>query len=368
MVGWVHILSEEGIDEATKEHGRTAIERGVKAQARLIDDLLDYSRMVRGQLRLDVRVIDLLPVAEAAVEAARSAAGAKKIELRLSRQSSAATVLGDSDRLQQVVWNLVSNAVKFTPRGGRVEVWIGRVGTALHLRVSDTGQGIAPDFLPHVFERFRQAAGGPRPSQTGLGLGLSIVKQLVELHGGTVEADSPGEGRGATFTVALPIPPLLAAPAGAEPVELPVEPAAFAKATAVRNRTILDGVRMLVVEDVADDREMLVALFEKSGAQVSAAASAREATEILERAIPDVVVCDVGLPGEDGHELMSRIRTLGAEKGSRVPALALTAYAGPGDRQKALAAGFDSHVGKPAAPAELVAIVAALARSGQRKL
>jgi CheY-like chemotaxis protein len=273
-------------------------------------------------------------------------------------------VLGDSDRLQQVVWNLVSNAVKFTPRGGRVEVWIGRVGTALQLRVSDTGQGISPDFLPHVFERFRQATGGPRRGQTGLGLGLSIVKQLVELHGGTVEADSPGEGKGATFTVALPIPALLAASAGAEPVELPGEPAGFGVASAAQNRTILDGVRMVVVEDIADDREMLVALFERSGAHVSATASAREAMEILEREIPDVVVCDVGLPGEDGHELMSKIRALGAEKGSRVPGLALTAHVGPGDRQKALAAGFDSHVGKPAAPAELVAIVAALARRG----
>jgi two-component system CheB/CheR fusion protein len=366
MVGWVHIIRDGRIDEATRERGMVAIERGVKAQTRLIEDLLDYSRMVTGKLRLAPRLTDLLPVAEAAVEAARSAAGAKEIRLQLVRESPTAMVLGDSDRLQQVVWNLVSNAVKFTPRGGRVEVWIGRVGTGLHLRVRDNGQGITSDLLPHVFERFRQAAGAPSRSQGGLGLGLSIVKQLVELHGGTVEADSPGEGKGATFTVALPIPPLLVPLADTEQTEGPIEPRASEKAWTGLDRTILQGVRLLVVEDEAESREMLVTVFEQCGAQVSAAASASEAMEVLQRATPDVLVCDVGLPGEDGHDLIRRVRALEPGRGGGIPSLALTAFAGPEDRRKALAAGFDTHVPKPAAPAELVAKVAVLAGSGRK--
>jgi hypothetical protein len=210
-------------------------------------------------------------------------------------------VLGDSDRLQQVVWNLVSNAVKFTPRGGSVEVWIGRVGTGLHLRVSDTGHGITRDFLPHVFERFRQGASAPSRRQGGLGLGLSIVKQLVELHGGTVEADSPGENKGATFVVAFPIPPLLMSLTDTEQAEVLIEPTASEKAWTALDRTMLEGIRLLVVEDEADSREMLATAFAHCGAHVSTAASASEAMEVLERATPDVLVCDVGLPGEDGQ-------------------------------------------------------------------
>jgi CheY-like chemotaxis protein len=226
--------------------------------------------------------------------------------------------------------------------------------------VSDTGQGIARDFLPQVFERFRQAAGGPGRSQSGLGLGLSIVKQLVELHGGTVEADSPGEGEGATFTVALPIPPLLLQLTDSERAEVPTESTAADKAWTELDRTMLEGVRLLVVEDDADSREMLITAFEQCGAQVSVAASASEAVEVLQRATPDAVVCDIGLPGEDGYAFIRKVRAVEAQGGSRIPALALTAYAGPEDRQKALAAGFDTHVPKPAAPAELVAKVALL--------
>jgi CheY-like chemotaxis protein len=344
-----------------------AIERSVKAQTRLIEDLLDYSRMVTGKLRLAQRLTDLHAVAEAAVEAARTAAAAKEIRLQVVAESPPAMVVGDSDRLQQVVWNLVSNAVKFTPRGGRVEVWIGRVGTGLHLRVSDTGHGIARDFLPHVFERFRQGASAPSRSQGGLGLGLSIVKQLVDLHGGTVEADSPGEGKGATFTVALPIPPLLLSLTDSEQAEVLIEPTAVDEAWTKLDRTMLEGVLLLVVEDEADSREMLATAFEQCGAQVSAVASAGEAMEVLKRATPDVLVCDVGLPGEDGLALIRQVRALEAERGGRIPALALTAYGGPEDRQKALVAGFDTHVPKPAAPAELVAKVTVLAGREGRK-
>jgi two-component system CheB/CheR fusion protein len=368
IVGWVHILRDREIDGATRERGMAAIERGVKAQTRLIEDLLDYSRMVTGKLRLAPRLMDLLPVAEAAVGAAQAAADAKEIRLQLLRESSTAMVLGDADRLQQVVWNLVSNAVKFTARGGRVEVSIGRAETGVHLRVSDTGQGISRSFLPHVFERFRQEGGSPSRSQGGLGLGLSIVKQLVELHGGTVEAHSPGEGNGASFTVALPVPPVspLLQPAEAEPSVVPVEPRASEDAWGGTDRTMLEGVRLLVVEDEADSREMLVRLLEHCGGQVSAAASASETMRLLQLAIPDVLVCDISLPGEDGYELIRRVRTFEAETGRRIPALALTAYTGPQDRHKALAAGFDTLVPKAGPPAQLVAKLAVLAGSRRR--
>jgi two-component system CheB/CheR fusion protein len=360
IVGWVHILRAGGIDKATSERGMEAIERGVKAQTRLIEELLDYSRMAMGKLHLAPRLMDLVLVAGAAIEAVRPAVEAKEIGLEFVTEFPTAMVHGDPDRLQQVLWNLLSNAVKFTPRGGRVEVWIGRMGTYLNFRVRDTGQGISRDFLPHVFERFRQADGPPRRTQGGLGLGLAIVKELVELHGGTVEVDSPGEGQGTSVTVSLPIPPLLLEPKDSE-AEPPTEPSRPETAWIEPGRTMLEGVRLLVVEDEADSREMLVAAFEQCGAKVSAVASAGEGIEAFQRAPPEVIVCDIGLPGEDGHEFIRKVRALEAERGGRIPALALTAYAGREDRRKALAAGFDLHVPKPAEPAELVAKVAALA-------
>ena len=362
MVGWVHLLRAGSIDKATSERGMDAIDRGVKAQTRLIEELLDYSRMVTGKFQLAPRLTDLVPVAEAAIVAVRSAAEAKGIRLELATEAKAAMVRGDPDRLQQVLWNLLSNAVKFTPRGGRVEAWIGRAGNDLHVRVSDTGQGISRDFLPQAFERFRQAEGTARRTQRGLGLGLAIVKELVELHGGTVQAESPGEGQGATFTVALPIPPLLTEPTDAEAARESSTP----EMPAEMDPAMLEGVRVLVVEDDADHREMLLVTFEQCGAKVSAAVSAGEAMDALQGATPDVIVCDIGLPGEDGYAFIRKVRSLEVERGGRMPALALTAYGGPEDRKKALAAGFDMHVPKPAAPAELLARVALLAgRAGK---
>jgi CheY-like chemotaxis protein len=240
-----------------------------------------------------------------------------------------------------------------------VEIWIGRVATTLHVRVIDTGQGISREFLPHVFERFRQSDGTSRRTQGGLGLGLAIVKELVELHGGTVQAESPGEAQGATLTVVLPVPPLLIEPKGGEP-EDSTEPRP-ATTGAEMDRAALEGVRLLVVENDADSRELLATVFKQCGAKVSAAASAAEAIDEWQRATLDVLVCDIGLPGEDGHELIRKVRTLEMERGGRIPALALTAYAGAEDRAKALAAGFDLHMPKPAAPAELVTRVALLA-------
>lgn len=358
MVGWVHVLSAAGLDEATREHGRAAIERSAKVQTRLIEDLLDYSKVAAGKLNLSLQPTDLVPVAGAAIEAVRSAAEAKGIRVDLATDSGSALVLGDPDRLQQVLWNLLSNAVKFTPRGGRVEVWIGRADNSLQIRVSDSGQGISRDFLGHVFERFRQQDGTSRRLQGGLGLGLAIVKELVERHGGTVHADSPGEGQGATFTVSLPLP---ASPLAPRDAPVGSEPSGPEGAWTVTDREALAGVRLLVVEDDADTRDMLALVFERSGAQVEAVASAAEAMEALRRAAPDLLICDVGLPGEDGLALIRRVRLDEAE-GDRLPALALTAYTGPLHRERAIAAGFDEQASKPVVPAALVALVAQLAR------
>jgi CheY-like chemotaxis protein len=255
----------------------------------------------------------------------------------------------------------VSNAVKFTSRGGRVQIWVGRVGTSVHLRVTDTGQGIDADFLPHVFDRFRQAEGSTRRAQPGLGLGLAIVRQIVELHGGTVHAQSAGEDQGATFTVVLPTPALLMQPSGAAtepggpdlavPAETAPEPAG----------ALLDGVSVLVVEDDVDSRESLVKVLEQYGARVTGAATAREAMDSLKAAVPDVLVSDIGMAGEDGYDLIRNVRKMPADRARTLPALAVTAFGEEGDRLKALAAGFQAHMAKPVAPASLVLHVARLA-------
>jgi two-component system CheB/CheR fusion protein len=364
MVGWMHILTsnDQKVDPAMVASGLAAINRGIKAQARLIADLLDHSRIVTGKLQISCRLVDLATIAEAAVESMRAAAQAKDMALELWRDPRAAIVLGDPDRLQQVLWNLVSNAVKFTPRGGRVQVWVGRVGTSVHLRVTDTGQGIGEDFLPHVFERFRQAESSARRSQPGLGLGLAIVRQLVELHGGTVTAESAGEGRGATFTIVLPVPALLMHPKGAESVDVGgIDLTAPAEPAPEPARTLLDGLSVLVVEDDADSRESLVKVLEQYGARGTGAATAREAIQALEVAVPDVLVSDIGMAGEDGYALIRKVRTLPAERGGRLPALAVTAYGEERDRLKAISAGFQAHVAKPVGPVELVMEVARLA-------
>jgi two-component system CheB/CheR fusion protein len=364
MVGWMHILTsgEAQGDPATLASGLAALNRGIKAQSRLIADLLDHSRIVTGKLQISRRLVDLATIAETTVESVRAAAQAKDIALELWRDPRAAVVLGDPDRLQQVLWNVFSNAVKFTPRGGRVQVWTGRVGTSIHVRVTDTGQGMREDFLPHVFERFRQAESSARRSQPGLGLGLAIVRQLVELHGGTVQAHSAGEGRGATFTIILPIPALLMQPTGAEADEAanlnlatPEEPAPDP------DRSVLAGLSVLVVEDDADSRESLVRVLEQYGARGTGAATAREALRALEVAVPDVLVSDIGMAGEDGYDLIRQVRMLPAHRGRVIPALAVTAYGEEGDRRKAIAAGFQAHVAKPVGPRDLVIEVARLA-------
>jgi signal transduction histidine kinase/ActR/RegA family two-component response regulator len=362
IVGWAHILSAPNVDEATLAKGLSAITRSVIAQERLIADLLDHSRVVTGNLQLSRRPLALFPVAETAIESVRAAAEAKDIELDLSGDRAASVILGDPDRMQQVLWNLFFNAVKFTPRHGRIQIWMGRVGTQLHLTVRDTGQGIRKDFLPHVFERFRQQDGAPVQGHTGLGLGLTLVRELVELHGGTVRAESPGPGQGATFTLVFPIPALLLhAPGGEAKVVRQREPMAVGKARLEVDPALLAGLNVLVVDDQADVREALTGLLERHGARVRVAAAVEAALEAFRQEVPDVLVSDIGMPGEDGCELLRKLRLLPAEGGGQVPALAVSAYGREEDRQKSLSAGFQFHLSKPVPPAELVAHVARLA-------
>ncbi len=352
MAGWVQVLAADKVDPATAARGLAAIQRNVQAQARLVEDLLDAARITTGKLRLEPRLLDLLPVVQAAVETVGPAADAKGITVELTHDEALITVLGDPDRLQQIAWNLLANAVKFTPRGGRVEVWLGRAENLVQLRVRDTGQGISADFLPFVFNRFRQEESTEARSQTGLGRGRSLERHLAELHGGRTSAASPGEGQGATFTVDLPVPAILTtAPAGETPLVL--EPMDGASRP-------LAGLRLLVVEDEESGREMLTRLLELYGAEVVAAASASEALEALERGVPDVLLSDVGMPGESGYDLLRRVRALPADRGGRVPALAFTAYSSSQDRLNSLDAGFQAHLGKPVEPARLVAMIAAL--------
>jgi two-component system, chemotaxis family, CheB/CheR fusion protein len=359
IAGWTHILagSKGRLDEATLSKALGAIDRSVATQGRLIGELLDQARILSGKVRLSRAPIDLLAVAEAAIEGVRAAAEAKDITIRLAGDHASSIVLGDFDRMQQVLWNLFFNAVKFTPRGGRVTVWSGRVETQVHLTVTDTGQGIGARFLPHVFERFRQEEGAPFHSQPGLGLGLTLVRELVELHGGTVEAQSEGEGHGATFTVALPIPALLLEPAAPKTME-DREGMAVQAAAREPECSRLHGLSVLVVDDDPDVRDALAGVLERCGARVRAAAAVGEAMIALREAVPDVLVSDLGMPGDDGYELMRQVRLLPSDAGGALPALAVSAYARESDRKKALAAGFRVHLAKPVAPAELVDQVA----------
>jgi PAS domain S-box-containing protein len=356
MLGWIRLLNTRKFDEATSARAMETIERSARAQAQLVEDLLDVSRIIQGKLRLNVRPVDLAGVIQAAIDTVRPAAEAKEIQLQSFFDPGAGPVAGDSDRLQQVVWNLLSNAIKFTPKGGRVDVRLERVRSHIEITVTDTGQGINPNFVPFVFERFRQEDSSSTRPFNGLGLGLAIVRHLVELHGGTVYADSPGEGQGATFTVNLPLMPILLANDGEQ-----VHPMAEG-AVCFGNAPSLQGMRVVVVDDEADSRDYIIALLEQCGAQVIAAASAIEAIEAISREKADVLVSDIGMPEEDGYSLIRKIRALRAEQGGQIPAVALTAYARAEDRTQAIAAGFQMHISKPVEPAELATIVASLGR------
>jgi signal transduction histidine kinase/CheY-like chemotaxis protein len=358
ILGWSQLLRPGDVTPEDLAEGLDVIQRQARAQVRLIDDLLDMSRIVSGKLRLDVQRVELPAVIEAALEAVRPAADAKKIRVETVVDPLAGPVTGDPGRLQQIFWNLMSNAVKFTPKGGKVQVALERVNSHVELSVSDNGQGIAPEMLPHVFERLSQGDSSPGKKQPGLGLGLSIVKSLAEMHGGSVRAKSAGAGKGATFSLTLPISVVHARPDDrgrrhpttdsdlASPVFSPP----------------LDGVHVLLVDDDPDALEVVKRILRRCKARVTTAISALEGLALLAVERPDVVLADIGLPQMDGYEFVRRVRVLPSDKGGNVPVAALTAFARSEDRRQAMLAGFDIHVAKPVDPAELVAVVGRLAR------
>ncbi|MEP0871324.1 response regulator [Trichocoleus desertorum AS-A10] len=361
MLGWTRLLNTRKFDEATTARAMETIERNARSQAQLVEDLLDVSRIIQGKLRLNVRPIELKAIIETALETAGPAAEAKEIRLQSVLDPGSGCVAGDSDRLQQIIWNLLSNAIKFTPKGGRVQIRLERVHSHVEIAVSDTGQGISSDFVPYVFDRFRQADSSITRSYSGLGLGLAIVRHLVELHGGTVEAYSPGPGEGSTFTVKLPLIPVRIEESNTERIHPTV-----AQAVPFNNPPSLKGVRVLIVDDEVDARNYLLAVLEQCEAETLAATSAQEAIELLLAQKPDVLVSDIGMPEEDGYSLIHRIRALPVEQGGSIPAVALTAYARTEDRTRVIAAGFQIHIPKPVEPAELATVIASLAARNRK--
>ncbi|WP_071187381.1 PAS domain S-box protein [Trichormus sp. NMC-1] len=356
MLGWTQLLRSRTFDESTTVRALETIDRNSRTLAQLIEDVLDVSRIIRGKLRLNLRPVELVPLVEAAIDTVRPAADAKEISLDFQSDSAVGIVIGDANRLQQIVWNLLSNAVKFTPKRGRVEIQLERINSRVQIRVSDTGNGIDPEFLPHVFERFRQADSSTTRSYGGLGLGLAIVRHLVELHGGTVSVISKGIQQGATFIVNLPMKVVAINYDTPQP-----EPSIVPDTYANQQLSILEGLRVLLVDDEADARHLLTTILGEYGAQVMAVASAMEAMSALRKFHPDILVSDIGMPEEDGYTLIRKIRTLSIEQGGRIPAVALTAYARTEDRTQALLAGFQLHIPKPINPAELAVVVANLA-------
>ncbi|HEY9872668.1 MAG TPA: ATP-binding protein, partial [Candidatus Obscuribacterales bacterium] len=379
ILGWAKLLRTRKISPATADRALETIERNAQLQTQLIDDLLDVSRILRGKLSLNVCQVDLASTIEAAIETVRLAAESKSIDFRFSIGQRDATanfldfpagdtrtisndeqpnnpkskiqnpkflVAGDPNRLQQVVWNLLSNAVKFTPQGGRVEVRLECVDSQAQIQVTDTGKGISPDFLPHVFDYFRQENSTTTRVFGGLGLGLAIVRHLIELHGGSVWASSPGEGHGATFTVKLPL--------------IEIHPQ-INESNGQGDRILdLSDIKILVVDDDVDSREFTTFVLEQSGALVTAVASAGEAIDAIVKTKPDLLMSDIGMPEADGYMLIRHIRDMPPEQGGQIPAIALTAYASEFDAQQALKAGFHKHLSKPVEPTELIAVVAKL--------
>jgi len=354
ILGWLSMLRAERLDKETAAHALETVERNARAQAQLIEDLVDVSRIAGGKLNLEVKPVELLPLINAAVDIVRPAANAKRIQIEISAQASMGPVAGDAARLQQIIWNLLSNAVKFTSRDGRVDISLRRAELSAELVVRDTGMGISPEFLPNVFERFRQAESSITRSHGGLGLGLAIVRHLTELHGGSVTAESPGEGLGATFTIRIPL-------------AMQSEETAIAGSEEPREgpgttRQRLEGVRVLIVEDEPDARELLALTLECAGARVEAVQSVKEALDNLQLFKPDVLLSDIGLPLESGYELIRKVRSLSSET-SRIPAVALTAFVTEKDQQLALDAGFQLHLAKPVQSEVLVEAIERLANS-----
>lgn len=360
ILGWTSLLRSRVLPAEAAERAIETVERNARAQAQLIDDLLDISRIISGKLRLEVTKVNLDRLIHAAVEAVRPAAEAKGIQMQTLIDPDAGPVSGDAGRLQQVFWNLLSNSVKFTPKNGRVQVRLERVNSHLEISVADNGNGIQPEFIPHVFDRFRQADQATTRIQGGLGLGLSIVRQIVEMHGGTVSVASEGLGKGSTFTVLLPRLPAI--PRHQQVAEERKHPkASDDDFVSIDCAPELDGLRVLVVDDEADARELLKEVLVICGSDVVTTGTAAEALEILRSGKFDVLVSDIGMPIEDGYTLIEKVRSLPDDEGGRIPAIALTAYARVEDRIRALKAGFQAHLPKPVEPVELAAVVASLA-------
>lgn len=355
ILGWTQLMHNGSLDEEAKARALETIRRNARSQSQLIDDLLDVSRIITGKLRLETRPVAIKTVVEAALESIRPAAQAADINLSMNLEDVCESVDGDANRLQQVVWNLLSNAVKFTPRNGMVEVNLKKENDAAIIKIRDTGPGIPAEYLPLIFDRFRQVDGTTTRKHGGLGLGLAIVNHLVGLHGGTVAAESAGEGHGSIFTVRLPLQVKQNAPRSEADVFGMAEP------NGLHNDSLLQNLRVLVVDDESDTREFIATVLNNCGAEVRSAASAAEAFEAVRQWLPNVMVSDIGLPGEDGYALLGRLRRDLNEGEQLLPSLALTAYASVEDRKRALAAGFNMHLAKPIEPNELVAVVASLA-------
>jgi signal transduction histidine kinase/CheY-like chemotaxis protein len=360
ILGWTQVLRKIGGMPEDAANALTVIERNARSQAQIIADLLDMSSIISGKVRLDVQRTDLAPVIAATVETVRPAALAKNIRLHVVLDPMAGPVRGDPGRLQQVFWNLLTNAVKFTPKEGRVAITLARVNSHLEIEVADNGDGIDPSFLPHMFDRFRQADSSTTRTHGGLGLGLSIVKQLVELHGGFISVRSAGRGQGSTFRITLPL--MATADESVEPSDMREHPAHSAGVPDIATLATSDltGVRVLVVDDEVDARSLVKRLLQDCNAVVSTAASAAEALQAVGRDDLDVIVSDIGMPEEDGFSLIRRVRAMNG-KSAATPAIALTAYARIEDRVKAIQAGFQSHLSKPVEPVELVTMVESLA-------
>jgi len=350
IIGWTTILQGESVSPEESALGLATIARNARAQGRLIEDILDVSRMITGKMRLETQLVDFRNIVAEAVNTILPAAQSKSVQVDSELGADKCPVMGDSARLQQVVWNLLSNAVKFTPRGGWIEIALGRSGHHMELVISDSGQGIAPDVLPYVFDRFRQADSSSTRAHSGLGLGLAIVRHLVELHGGSVQAGSPGLGQGAVFTVKLP----LTESRPAVPGEPPAERATVSDPT---GKSPFAGLHILLVDDQEDTRLMLRVVLEKRGAKVTTAHSVAEALAGVQRLRPDLLLSDIGMPGEDGFSLIKKVRALPEEAGGTTPAVALTAFVRGEDRERVLNSGFQAHLPKPIDTAELAAVI-----------
>jgi len=354
ILGWAKLLRTNKLDQKKTALALETIERNAQLQTKLIEDLLDISRILRGKLNLNVCPVDLAPIIRAAMETVRLSAEAKSIQIHSELDPAVGQVFGDPGRLQQVVWNLLSNAIKFTPEGGQVEVYLEPVASQAQIRIKDTGKGISPDFLPYVFDTFRQADSATTRKFGGLGLGLAIVRHLVEMHGGTVLAESLGEAQGATFIVKLP---MIVTDSLVNTEE---------SDTTAADTSAFDGLQILAVDDDPDSLELVTFILEECGATVTAVSSATEVLAALAQSKPDLLVSDIGMPEMDGYMLMRQIRSLTPEQGGQILAIALTAYAGEGNEQQAISAGFQAHISKPIDPTQLIATIANLVQESRR--